>query len=197
MTEWLLFTDGSVHPQTKCGYGAALLIASNDLSLGLDELSARIKVHKFTKTSSTKIELQALLWALAETPEACAPLSVYSDCQNILGLSDRRAGFEAHNYLSKKGLPLRNAALYQAFFQMADQRDLKLVKVQGHKPAAQRNPIDRLFNLVDKASRKACRDRRSEVGSRKSEVGSRKAALRSNSHVASVRKADDETTTLM
>jgi ribonuclease HI len=158
MTEWFLFTDGSVHPQTKCGCGAALLIGSDELTLSLDVLRSRIIVHKFTDTSSTKLELQTLLWALAETSEACAPLSVYTDSQNILSLPDRRAGFEAHHYLSKKGLPLRNAALYQAFFQLMDQRELRLVKVKGHKPAAHRNSIDRLFKLVDKASRNACRN---------------------------------------
>lgn len=156
MTEWLLFTDGSVHTQTKNGCGAALLVTS-DNHRTLNELRDRIQVQTFTETSSTKIELQTMLWALAAVPESCAPLTVYTDSQNILGLTDRRVGFEAQNYHSKKGLPLRNAALYQAFFRMIDDRGFKLVKVKGHKSVAQRDPIDRLFNLVDKASRAACK----------------------------------------
>jgi len=157
MTEWLLFTDGSVNTQTKNGCGAALLIRSDSHTHTFNELRDRIKVQEFTETSSTKIELQTLLWALADAPESCAPLTVYTDSQNILGLTDRRAGFEAQNYCSKKGHPRRHAALYQTFFQMADDRGFKLVKVKGHKSVAQRDAIDRLFNLVDKASRAACK----------------------------------------
>jgi ribonuclease HI len=111
----------------------------------------------FTGTSSTKIELQTLLWALQIIPEACIPLTVYTDSQNIVSLIDRRAGFETQNYYSKKGFPLRNAVIYRAFFQMLDERDFRLVKVKGHKPVVQRDRIDHLFNLVDKASRAACK----------------------------------------
>ena len=166
MTKWLLFTDGSVNTQTKSGYGAALLVTSDDHTHTLHQLRARIKVHKFTETSSTKIELQTLLWALAAVPESCSPLTIYTDSQNILSLAGRREGFEARNYHSKKGQALRHAALYQAFFQMTDQRELKLVKVKGHQSAAQRDPIDRLFNLVDKAARKA-RRKDSKIQSRR------------------------------
>ena len=157
MTEWHLFTDGSVNTQTKNGCGAALLITSDNLRLTRDELRARVKVQEFAETSSTKLELQTLLWALRDAPETCTPLTVYTDSQNILGLADRRARFEAQNYHSKKGLPLRNAALYQAFFQISDDMEFKLVKVKGHKASAQRDVIDQLFNLVDKASRAACK----------------------------------------
>jgi ribonuclease HI len=157
MTEWLLFTDGSVNTQTRHGFGASLLVTSDEVVHTLDQLKARIKIHEFTKTSSTKIELQTLLHALEEIPATCAPLTVHTDSQNIVGLLDRRAGFEAQDYHSKKGLLLRNAALYQAFFKVLDQRAFKLVKVKGHKPSLSRDTIDHLFNLVDKASRKARR----------------------------------------
>jgi ribonuclease HI len=156
MTEWLLFTDGSVNTQTKSGYGAALWVASDDTKT-YGELKDRIKVKKFTETSSTKMELQTLLWALTEIPEGCKPLTVYTDCQNILSLASRRAGFEKQNYHSKRGKPLRGAALYQAFFEVADARGFKLVKIKGHLSVAQRDSTDRLFKLVDQASRKASR----------------------------------------
>lgn len=117
MTEWLLFTDGSVNTQTKSCCGAALLITSENQTHTRDELRARIKVQEFSETSSTKLELQTLLWALMDIPKSYAQLTIYTDSQNILGLADRRAGFEAQNYHSKKGRPLPNTALYQAFFQ--------------------------------------------------------------------------------
>jgi ribonuclease HI len=157
MTEWLLFTDGSVHTQTKHGYGAALLTTSESHRQTLKQLKSQVQLQEFCATSSTKLELQTLLWALRQVPDDDKALSVYTDSQNILSLLDRRAGFEKNNYLSKKGLQIRNAALYQAFFQAYDTRPFTMIKVKGHKASADRDAIDRIFNLVDKAARAACK----------------------------------------
>lgn len=155
MNDYILLTDGSVHTQTKTGSGASLLIRADEVSLSLETLRTRIQVQQFTDTSSTKLELQTLLWALSELPEDIDHLTIYTDSQNIIKLTDRRARFEAHDYHSKRGLPLRNTELYQAYFQSTDPLNFELVKVKGHKSTRKRNQIDQLFALVDKASRKA------------------------------------------
>ena len=155
MADYILLTDGSVHTQTKTGYGASLLIRADEVSLSLETLRTRIKVHAFTETSSTKLELQTLLWALSEIPESLEHLTIYTDSQNIINLAERRARFEAHDYHSKRGLPLRNTELYQAYFRSTDTLDFELVKVKGHQATRKRTQIDQLFALVDKASRKA------------------------------------------
>ncbi len=157
MTEYLLFTDGSVHPQTKDGYGAALLVKPEDHSRTLHELSEQIQVFKFTETSSSRIELQTLLRALADLPESHSPLTIYTDSQNILSLADRRSRLEANDFYSSKGKLLKNAELYRRFFEIFDERGFRLVKIKGHKPVSERDSIDQQFNLVDKAARKACR----------------------------------------
>lgn len=62
----LLFVDGSVNNQLKIGCGAYLLIDENDvLEISIANL---IKIKTFESTSSTKLELQTLLWALNEIP---------------------------------------------------------------------------------------------------------------------------------
>lgn len=158
MTEWLLFTDGSVHTQSKIGCGAALLTRAESQYLTLEQLKTQIQTRKFTATASTQLELQTLLWALTELlPEDCSSLTIYTDSQNILSLLRRRARFEANNYHSKRGHPLRNAELYQAFFKLHDALQFNLVKVKGHPALAQRTHIDRIFNLVDRAARSACK----------------------------------------
>ena len=62
MDELMIFTDGSVNTQSNIGYGAYLAVSERGLSL--DSLRARVKVRRFENTSSTKLELQTLLWAL-------------------------------------------------------------------------------------------------------------------------------------
>ena len=62
MDELMLLTDGSVNTQSNIGYGAYLAVSEHGLSL--DFLRTRVKVKRFEHTTSTKLELQTLLWAL-------------------------------------------------------------------------------------------------------------------------------------
>lgn len=59
-----LFVDSSVNPQAKVGFGAFLEVFDD---LSIDDLKKNIKIKRFDDdTSSTKLELQSLLWALDE-----------------------------------------------------------------------------------------------------------------------------------
>ncbi len=156
MDELILLTDGSVNTQSKVGYGAYL--ALSDPGLSLESLRARVKVKRFEHTSSTKLELQTLLWALGDIAPQGSKVTVYTDSQNIMGLPARRARFEQNDYYSKNNRRLNNYELYQEFYRVTDQLDCKLVKVRGHLKSHQKDEIDRLFTLVDRASRNALRD---------------------------------------
>lgn len=153
--ELILLSDGSVNTQSQIGYGAYLAIADPDQSLA--ELQPQVKLRRFTKTSSSKLELQTLLWALSEIQASGRKLRVHTDSQNIIGLPARRERLEQNNYRSKKNTRLKNYQLYQQFYRLTDQLDYVLVKVSGHRAAKQKDAIDRLFSLVDKAARNALR----------------------------------------
>jgi ribonuclease HI len=155
MDELMLFTDGSVNIQSNIGYGAYLVVSERGLSLNL--LRTRVKVRRFEHTSSTKLELQTLLWALSDIQALGSRVIVYTDSQNIMGLQGRRDRFEQNDYRSKKNKHLNNYELYQEFYRMIDQLDCELVKVGGHQVSNQKDDIDRLFTLVDRASRNALR----------------------------------------
>ena len=122
-----------------------------------DSLKSLIKLKRFEKTSSTKLELQTLLWALNELNTIGIELIIYTDSQNITGLLSRRKRLEENNYLSAKHNLIMNHLLYKDFFKAIDRLSCEFVKVQGHKPSGQKNPIEIVFSLVDKASRKAAR----------------------------------------
>jgi ribonuclease HI len=156
MAELILLIDGSVSAQSKIGYGAYLALSESELSL--PELKTRVKIKRFEQTSSTKLELQILLWALGDIQASGSKLIVYTDSQNIIGLPGRRSRLEQNNYLSNKKILLKNYELYQVFYRLIDQLGFQLVKVRGHQPSNQKSAIDQLFTLVDKASRKALRE---------------------------------------
>ncbi len=155
MDELMLLTDGSVNTQSNIGYGAYLAVS--DRGLSLDSLRARVKVRRFKHTSSTKLELQTLLWALSDMQAFGGKVIVYTDSQNIMGLQGRRERFEQNDYRSKKNRRLNNYELYQEFYRMTDQLDCEFVKVRGHQVSNQKDDLDRLFTLVDRASRNALR----------------------------------------
>ena len=155
MNELMLLTDGSVNTQSKVGYGAYLAVSERGLSL--DSLRECVKVKRFEHTSSTKLELQTLLWALKDIQTLESKVTVYTDSQNIMGLPVRRERFEQNSYRSKKGRLLNNYELYQEFYRMTDQLKCRFVKVRGHQVSSQKDDIDRLFTLVDRASRNALR----------------------------------------
>ena len=163
MNELLLFTDGSVNTKTKIGFGACLALV--DLNLPFDSIKSLVKIKRFEQTSSTKLELETLLWALGDIDSSGCRVTVYTDSQNIVGLPGRRERFEKNDYRSKKNRRLNHYKLYQAFFRLTDQLCCDFVKVRGHQVSRHKELIDQLFTLVDRASRKSLRD---GLGDRKS-----------------------------
>lgn len=152
-----LFTDSSVNPQEKIGFGAYLKILDENISL--EDMRKEIQTKRFEDTSSTKLELQTLLWALDEINDTSNILiEIYTDCQNIIGLEDRRKKLETNDYKSSKGRLMNNHELYKIFFKKLDGLNLCFIKVKGHKKTSLKDDIDNIFNLVDKASRNTLRE---------------------------------------
>jgi ribonuclease HI len=155
-----VFTDGSVNTRLKVGYGAYLVVV--DKCMSIDSLKDKVKIKRFEQTSSTKLELQTLLWALNEiivlVDEDDITLTIYTDSQNIIGLPSRRISLEQSHYYSSKNKRLNNYELYQEFYRLTSSIKCKLVKLVGHQVSSNKNYIDRLFELVDKGSRRALRE---------------------------------------
>ena len=110
-----------MNAQSNIGYGAYLAVFERGLSL--NSLRTHVKVRRFEHTSSAKLELQTLLWALSDIQASGSRVIVYTDSQNIMGLQERRDRFEQNEYRSKKNKRLNHYELYQEFYRMIDQLD--------------------------------------------------------------------------
>ena len=71
MNSFALFTDVSVNPKHKLGVGAYLAVPASfiEVSPNRIERSAvveRLVVRRFEDTSSTKLEVQTVLWAMED-----------------------------------------------------------------------------------------------------------------------------------
>ena len=146
-----LFTDGSAEPQSKIGYGAYLLLKNLTKAVEMP-----IQTRRFEGTTSSRLELEVLLWALTMMTDS--EIIVYTDSQTIVGLEARRERLEKANFCNKKGEPLHQADLYRAFYRQIDQMNCIFVKVKGHSKSSQKTAVERIFTLVDKASRDALRN---------------------------------------
>jgi len=151
-----LFTDGSVNTKSKIGYGAYLAVTDHETPL--EKLKSQVKIKRFESTSSTKLEIQTLLWAITENSVFTRKLVIYTDSQNIIGLPFRRAKLEQNSYYSKNNKPIKNHIEYKEFYKLIDLLDFDLIKLSGHKVSKQKDYIDILFSIVDRASRYALRN---------------------------------------
>jgi len=151
-----LFTDGSANPQSEIGFGAYLLLDKLDYLYAKKE--TKIELRKFSDTSSTKLELETLLWALNDVNLTKCKIIVYTDCQNIIELQERRAKFEKNSYITGKGTVINNHELYKVFFKIIDILDCEFIKIKGHKKTSSKNEIDHIFTIVDRATRNALRN---------------------------------------
>jgi predicted GIY-YIG superfamily endonuclease/ribonuclease HI len=160
--DFALFTDVSVNPGLKLGIGAYVMVPASfpEASSGTiarSEITARIKVRKFEGTSSTRLELQTVLWALEENRHGpYGNLTIYSDSQCVSGLLKRKPRLLAGGFLSKKtNRQLGNASLYRTFYEFHDELGFQVVKVAGHSASRVHDTAHRIFSFVDKKARKA------------------------------------------
>jgi ribonuclease HI len=98
------------------------------------------------------------LWALHEVTEFQGKITLYTDSQNILGLSGRRERLEKSDFHSKQNRRITNWELYQEFYRLTNELNIEIRKISGHKRTSEKDNIDRLFTIVDRASRNAVRE---------------------------------------
>ena len=166
MNRYALFTDVSLNPKLKVGFGAYLVIPSSFLKIPPEriirsEFVEQIRLRRFEVTSSTKLEVQTLLWALENFQKESSgsrfgTLDVYSDSQCVTGLLRRRPKLEMNGFCSSgtKRI-LTNGCLYRKFYEFHDTLGFEVIKVIGHGRSCSHDSIHRIFSFVDKEARKA------------------------------------------
>ncbi len=155
----LLFTDVSLNPQLKLGMGACLLLPEDAINVNPDsihkfEIENQIVVKKFENTSSTKLEIETVLWALETVKlnidKSGKPLRLYSDSQCVCGLMARRQKLEGTNFIGKSsGNILNHAELYKEFYKLQRELGFEVIKVVGHAPHSSHDTVHRIFSYVD------------------------------------------------
>jgi ribonuclease HI len=162
MKDFSLFTDASVDPRLKIGVGACLVLPAPFLNVPFpkidkSEITGRISLRRFEDASSTKLEIETVLWALGEQKKRSkGKLNLYTDSQCIACLLKRKPGLMGRDFLSRKtNLPLRNAPLYRKFYAFHDELVFNIIQVDGHSRTSVRDTAHRIFSIVDREARRA------------------------------------------
>ena len=162
MKDFALFTDASVNPILKIGVGACLVLPASFLDspfpgIEKSEITGRITLRRFEDTSSTKLELETVLWALGEQRKRLkGRLNLYTDSQCISGLLKRKPRLLGRDFVSQTtNLPLKNAVLYQRFYAFHDKLVFNIIQVDGHSRTSVRDTAHRIFSIVDREARRA------------------------------------------
>ncbi len=163
-----LFTDVSLNPGRRLGVGACLAVPFASLQaqpgrIKRADIVKRLEKKRFKDTSSTKLELQTALWALAHCGDNIKDykprkLHLYTDSSCVAGLIRRRKRLESNGFLSRRTKQLlKNAALYREFYELCDVFDVEVTKVAGHVRDGSLDTVHRIFSYVDRESRKELR----------------------------------------
>ncbi len=162
-----LFTDISLNSKEKTGFGSFLIAPESDIENDketLDLARKNVKLKKFKSSSSVKLEIETLLWAIEELlknykqVDLSGNLSIYTDSQCIVDLPERRLKLESSGFKSLgKNKKLNNTELYRKFYQYKDKLQFKIFKIKGHSKLSAKDFLHKFFTLVDRASRKALR----------------------------------------
>ncbi len=164
VNRFALFTDVSLDPKRRRGLGAYLFVPVSFIeaphhSIAKSAASERLVVRRFEDTSSTKLEVQTVLWALEDLQSELklnhtATLQVYSDSQCVAGLLRRRPALTAKGFISKRtNHELTNASLYRKFYEFHDKIGFEVNKVAGHSRACSHDTVHRIFSFVDRKVR--------------------------------------------
>jgi ribonuclease HI len=164
LNNYALFTDVSLNPKLKLGMGAYLFVPLSFLDMPLKmiyepDIIEKLHFKKFENTSSTKLEVVTVLWALEEINKLLHDtetlnLCLFTDSQCVAGLLERRQKLEQSGFISKSsGNQHKHTALYRKFYEEHDELHFEVIKLAGHSKSYTHNTPHRIFSYIDQAVR--------------------------------------------
>lgn len=113
-------------------------------------------------TSSTTHEISTVLDSLQYINKnyyGTNDITIYTDCDSLICIADRKSILEENNFITKKGKLIKNRSLYKLIFKNIDRNNITFTKIKGH--IRQKNMLsieECIFNCIDIACRKEARE---------------------------------------
>lgn len=152
-----IFTDASFDPKNKVAIIGHFFLFDSEFVLSAGNSDELIVFEKIEEKNNIRAELRSALVAINRAPKA-AKVVVYTDCEAICNLPNRREKLENTKFIGQSKLTrLKNADLYEEFFDLIDSLDPEFVWVKGHSKRNTRELIQKNFAWLDRRVRKELR----------------------------------------
>lgn len=149
--KFYIYTDASFSKELQLGVAGWLVFRRAS--------SETIRTVSFKETNNIRAEIKGVILALKEASQGLSgEIHLYTDCQTIAGLSNRREKLETSNYRShQKRAALRNADLYRELFRLYDSLNPMIHWIKGHSPKRNQSIEQRNLSKIDQVVRKELR----------------------------------------
>jgi len=145
----IIYTDGSCHTQRRIGAWAALIFIDG-VKLTLTGIAQ--------DTTQNAMELTAVIKALEYIGAHYKELPVIpiiTDSQYVARLAGREEKLKGRNFVTKKGIEIRNQELVKRLLHLNSEMNLTFIKVKAHQAKTEEDN----YNIeVDKLARRICRE---------------------------------------
>lgn len=169
MKSFSVYSDASFNGQLQLAVSGVLILDDAEINSPSSDCERLVHIQQFKEINNIRAELRGILFAFEEINRRLGEIRIpaskyikinlYTDCQTVSNLLERRARLESLNFKNKKNVTLANADLYKVFYQYNDQFNSNIIWLKGHVSVARRAQNNHYFGLVDKMVR--CRLRAS------------------------------------
>lgn len=157
-----VYSDASFNNKKKLGVLGFIIFKNEKDHISSNFENAFIKTLKVEEENNVRVEIRSVIAALntvdKEYSNRNIGIKLFTDCNSIINLINRRDNLEASNYIGKKSKSvLRNADLYKEFFKLFDKLKPEMIWVKGHTQQKERTLMASNFSLIDRLVRKELR----------------------------------------
>lgn len=140
---YLVATDGACRGNPGPGGWGAILTSFDVDRLPRTKSLSGAKRH----TTNNEMELTAAIRALTRLPVNDVPALVQSDSQYVVnGMNEWRHGWEANDWRTSAGKPVKNRELWEALIAAVGDREVTWEWVRGHAGHQGNETADQLAN---------------------------------------------------
>lgn len=156
-----IYTDASFDKKNQLAVLGHMIFKNETEHNTMSAVNIPISLFDTYEVNNIRAEIKSALMALSSfliNKTDTSQIVLFTDCQTICGLMERREKLERLNFMSqsKKKL-LANADLYQEFYKIYDILKPQIIWIKGHKQDLKSDKIDKNFSVLDKAVRQHLR----------------------------------------
>lgn len=148
-----VYSDASFSKEHNLAIIGSIIFYSSHEHDTLSLSEVEVAIHQINENNNIRAEIHGVINSLQLAPKN-KPVKLYTDCQTVVKLKDRRQKLERTSFISQsKNQILANADLYKAFYKIYDQNIPEIIWLKGHTSRIEATKEQKIFSVLDKQVR--------------------------------------------